>query len=194
MAGHFLFMEDDFLVCPHALRALAYVTAKAHAYFPEGWSGIRVSYGLCGILLLDADVTAVADYLEQHQARRPPDHLLPEWIAGETPQARAFLQGRRNLGYRFNVLRHIGVTSSLREAHQVGFPGCYEELVFPVVFEAEAWRPQEPACLSDDLWPCKGAPGWPRAWPLHNVAAKGAQFLDAGAAHHRVAYVPPHEA
>ena len=26
--------------------------------------------------------------------------------------------GRRNLGYRFNVLRHIGVTSSLRDKHQ----------------------------------------------------------------------------
>ncbi len=34
----------------------------------EGWSGVRVSYGLCGILLADADVPAVADYLEQHQA------------------------------------------------------------------------------------------------------------------------------
>ena len=34
LAGHFLFMEDDFVLCPHALRALAYVTSKAHAYFP----------------------------------------------------------------------------------------------------------------------------------------------------------------
>jgi hypothetical protein len=34
LAGNFLFMEDDFLFCPHALRALAYVTNKAHAYFP----------------------------------------------------------------------------------------------------------------------------------------------------------------
>ena len=34
---------------------------------PGGWSGIRVSYGLCGIVLTDGDVTAVADYLEEHQ-------------------------------------------------------------------------------------------------------------------------------
>ena len=34
LAGHFIFMEDDFLICPHALRALAYLTAKAYAYFP----------------------------------------------------------------------------------------------------------------------------------------------------------------
>jgi hypothetical protein len=34
LGGHFMFMEDDFLLCPHALRALAYVTSKAHAYLP----------------------------------------------------------------------------------------------------------------------------------------------------------------
>ena len=34
LGGHFLFMEDDFLLCPHALRTLAYLTSKAHAYFP----------------------------------------------------------------------------------------------------------------------------------------------------------------
>ena len=34
LAGHFLFMEDDFLLCPHGLQALAYATSKAHAYLP----------------------------------------------------------------------------------------------------------------------------------------------------------------
>ncbi len=34
LAGHFLFMEDDFLLCPHALRTLTYIISKAHAYFP----------------------------------------------------------------------------------------------------------------------------------------------------------------
>jgi hypothetical protein len=33
-AAHFMFMEDDFVLCHHALRTLAYVTAKAHAYLP----------------------------------------------------------------------------------------------------------------------------------------------------------------
>ena len=34
LAAHFLFMEDDFILCPHGLRTLAYVTSKAHAYLP----------------------------------------------------------------------------------------------------------------------------------------------------------------
>jgi hypothetical protein len=71
---YFLFMEDDFVVCPHALRAMSYITNKANAYYPRGWSGIRVSHGLCGILINDADVPEVANYLEQHQ-------VLP-WFPG----------------------------------------------------------------------------------------------------------------
>jgi hypothetical protein len=33
----------------------------------ETWSAIRVSYGLCGIIIMDKDVLPVADYLEEHQ-------------------------------------------------------------------------------------------------------------------------------
>ena len=36
----------------------------------------------------DRDVQEMAAYLEQHQARRPPDHLVSEWINAETQQAR----------------------------------------------------------------------------------------------------------
>ena len=36
LASHFLFYEDDFILCPHGLRTLAYVTSKAHAYLPGG--------------------------------------------------------------------------------------------------------------------------------------------------------------
>ena len=42
-------------------------------------------------------------------------------------------------------------------------PRCYEELVSPVVFPVESFKPRE--CPRDDLWPC------PRAAP---VAAGGA--------------------
>ena len=33
-AHHFVFMEDDFILCPHAIRAMSYLTTKALAYFP----------------------------------------------------------------------------------------------------------------------------------------------------------------
>ena len=35
----------------------------------DGWSAIRVSHGLCGIIIMDKDVPTVADYLEEHQVR-----------------------------------------------------------------------------------------------------------------------------
>jgi hypothetical protein len=51
LASHFIFMEDDFILCPHALYATQYIISKAYAYNPIGFSGIRVSYGLCGVIL-----------------------------------------------------------------------------------------------------------------------------------------------
>ena len=65
LASHFLFMEDDFVLCPNALHALEYIIAKVYAYRPVGFSGIRVSYGLCGVILNDRDVSEFANYLEQ---------------------------------------------------------------------------------------------------------------------------------
>jgi hypothetical protein len=36
-----------------------------------GWAGIRVSYGLCGIIVPDSDVQALALYLEERQVQSP---------------------------------------------------------------------------------------------------------------------------
>jgi hypothetical protein len=39
---YYMFMEDDFHVCPHFLRATHYVIEKANHVKPN-WLGIRVS-------------------------------------------------------------------------------------------------------------------------------------------------------
>ena len=78
LAGHFIFMEDDFILCPHALYAMQYIISKAYAYKPIGFSGIRVSYGLCGVILNDKDVHEFANYLEQHQVIPPLQCISPQ--------------------------------------------------------------------------------------------------------------------
>jgi hypothetical protein len=75
-------MEDDFILCPHALYATQYIISKAYAYNPIGFSGIRVSYGLCGVILNDRDVQEFANYLEQHQVRVPQQDLTRQGKRG----------------------------------------------------------------------------------------------------------------
>lgn len=46
----------------------------------EGWAGIRVAYGLCGIVVMDKDVRAVAGYLDEHQVFVP--YFILRFTAG----------------------------------------------------------------------------------------------------------------
>jgi hypothetical protein len=45
----FMFMEDDFRVCVHTLRAVHYLVSKADAVYPQ-WLGVRFSYGMNGVV------------------------------------------------------------------------------------------------------------------------------------------------
>lgn len=159
-ADVFLFSEDDMHLCPHGLDALKYMTDKAAAYMPD-WFSIRCSFGLNGALFPGPDVSAFADYLIKHQARRPPDHLLVEWFAGETAESSSYRGSRRHMAFKYNVLDHYGAHSTLRSSLSPTYPRCFEPLVVPVVFEVEVFKPKE--CPgNEDVWPClPGAPGAP---------------------------------
>lgn len=157
---YYLFMEDDFSLCPHALLAIHYMIEKAHRLHGD-FISVRMSYGLSGIVMHTRDLAAFGAYLLEHQARRPPDHLFAEWSGKETAQARAYIGQRVNAVFRYNLLDHLGVVSSLRSAPQTTWPRCYEDLTYPTLFHVEAYDPQ--ACAHDDMWPC-GSPG--EAQPL----------------------------
>ncbi len=66
------------------------------------------------------------EYLLKHQVRRPPDHLVVEWFAGETAESKAYKGNRANIGFRYNLFNHIGIVSTLRKQLQTTFPLCYE--------------------------------------------------------------------
>jgi len=46
--AHFVFVEDDFRLCPHGLAAIHYALAKADAFFNADWIAVRASFGLNG--------------------------------------------------------------------------------------------------------------------------------------------------
>jgi hypothetical protein len=154
VAQAYMFMEDDFRMCPRGGAALAYLIHRAHHLRPN-WNAIRVSFGLNGAIVRMADVPALEAYYREHVARRPPDHLTVEWFAGERDQSAAVKAGRPHMAFRYNVLEHFGHVSSLRDKETPHYALCYDTLNEGVVFEVEAWK--EYPCQHDDLWPCDPA-------------------------------------
>ena len=138
-------------LCPHALFSIQYMLTKAERYF-SNFMMIRCSYGMNGIIIRDEDMRSFGDYLVEHQVRRPPDHLVVEWFAGETEQSNKLKAGRAHLSFRYNILNHLGKISTLRDAHSKAFPICYEDLGEPTLFEVEAFDFLK--CEDDDISPC----------------------------------------
>ena len=111
-----------------------------------------MSFGLNGIIVHSDDMAEVARYLNKHRRRRPPDHLMVEWMAAEKPESKAYVGNRRLIAYRFNVLKHNGAVSTLRNTISPSYPKCFERLGEPVNFEVESFNQKQ--CPQDDVWPC----------------------------------------
>lgn len=183
-----LLYEDDFHFCDNALLALDYMIARAHEYEGvNGWSAIRCSFGLNGIVLQNgatqrdhADVAAFRLYLGEHYVRRPPDHLAVEFYAKESRQARKHFGKRRVMAFRYNIARHDGKHSTLREDVAWDTPQCFTELIAPQVFPVEAWNPVD--CPRDDMWPCDGKAARPTVLVWNNAS-------EAHVSNNRIIYV-----
>ncbi|KAH8044520.1 hypothetical protein JL722_14640 [Aureococcus anophagefferens] len=150
-AAYFLFAEDDMKLCGHGLFAAEYVVRRAERAYPN-FMAVRASFGMNGIFIHDADIAHFSAYMLAHQARRPPDHLVVEWFAGETEESRTYRGDRQHLGFRWNFFDHIGARSTLRAQTSGKMPACYEELLAPVVFPVDAYHPKR--CPNHDFTPC----------------------------------------
>eukprot|EP00741_Cyanophora_paradoxa_P011373 tig00020556_g10986.t1 len=156
LPAFFGFFEDDFELCPNAFHALVHATRKAFTYCPD-CSALRVSTGLNGVIVKGANASALADYLDRHARRRPPDHLVSEWYLAEKPDAALTPPDGRagNMAYRWNILSHLGRQSSIKpdvDRSKNEWPGCWTPLSW-MLFEKEMFYPSE--CPNDDVWPCR---------------------------------------
>ena len=149
---YYLVMEDDFTLCPHFFKQLHAMVDKAFRYHAE-WFSLKFSFGMNGYLIHNAngDSQHLYEYLLRKQRLRPPDHLMVEWSAGEKESVE-YKRGRPHCVYRYNLLYHLGLVSSLRPEQNPEYPPCFHELNSQIAFEVESFRARE--CAHDDLWPC----------------------------------------
>ncbi|KAA6429434.1 MAG: hypothetical protein FRX49_00828, partial [Trebouxia sp. A1-2] len=129
IAHYYLFMEDDFRMCPHTMRLLPYMLAKLNAMpSAQKWLGLRVSYGMNGILLRSEDLKSFATYMRTRIELLPPDLIWLEWFSGHGPRTMANRR-RPMAAYRYNLLEHIGAVSSFTvRVERPAFPNCYESM------------------------------------------------------------------
>ena len=145
-----LLTEDDAVMCEGGLVWLGEAIASANRVDPR-WSMVRTSVGFIGIATRRADAYALADFLETHYEKKPPDILLIEWVHGdwegsvrERDEARArggsgrgsresskssrgdrtSPSPRRHFVATRNAFEHVGAVSSLRETGLGHGPQC----------------------------------------------------------------------
>jgi hypothetical protein len=71
---YFMFMEDDFTMCDSGYEAIWHAIGKSNSYSPD-WAGLRVSYGLNGIVVPCKDLPAMKKFMFDKSAWRPADLL-----------------------------------------------------------------------------------------------------------------------
>jgi len=138
---YFVLIEDDFIPCPNFAERLRILINEAGEKHGD-WFSIRISFGSTGIVLKNGrDVIEAANYVEVNRARRPPDHLLVEFVIGETAYAAKYKNGRPHLAYRFNALEHIGSASTIRvQRDHSPYVSCWEPLNSSVLFPSETCK------------------------------------------------------
>ena len=150
---YFMFMEDDFKTCAGTIGALRYLLDKADAVYPT-WLGVRLSYGMNGVVMRSDDLKPFADYLAEHVSRQPPDILWREWVEGNRPDVRQHTGGRRMMVYRYNLMEHVGSVSTFAvRPNRPKWPGCYDSMT--KVWSLSAGEKfDEGTCKAVDLSPC----------------------------------------
>jgi hypothetical protein len=161
-ARYILFMEDDFLICDHAVMAMQYLIAKANDYYPE-WVSLRVSYGLNGVIVKAQDLPLIINYYEGMVGKHgktlptPPDHLIYYFAEEQRKNNPA----RILVAFRYNLFSHIGDVSSFTGRAKRYNPNCYQVL-YDWLQEGERFH--NDWCKTNDVSPCSPDPSVQSKW------------------------------
>ncbi|KAL0484452.1 hypothetical protein AKO1_005158, partial [Acrasis kona] len=150
-----MLMEDDFVLCPHAIHHLnRIVYAVDREYFSKRWSVIRTSVGLNGIIVRCQHLPIIAREVQQNYTMYPADSLLSEvWTMHHQRSEEYFGKGATFVTYRHNIMRHIGVSSTIHNGRSNDrvFPGCYDPLTSSLDWN-EAFQLE--GCEGKEFTPC----------------------------------------
>ena len=168
-AEHVMLLEDDWLLCPNGLAAVAHAMDKSYMYDPH-WIALRVSYGFNGVVVKGGDLPSLTEHLAAHFSRRPPDHLLFEWFSGERGDTKRRAAGRSYRISRYNTFHHIGHLSTLAQPKGRYNPGCYA-LLYDWLLPAEVFNEK---VHTPPPWRKHSCPPWLRAHHMQLCAPRGA--------------------
>jgi hypothetical protein len=147
--------------------ACLHVCARSSAYLDSCGSRLD-AYIACaierhtGLVLHQADLPALSDYILANMHRKPPDWLMTEWYKGMTYTAKMAIGNRhRGFTHRLNMFEHIGNHSSFPGREDQGSKDSQSHVNYdiPKCFDANWWLlPAErynPLCTPlSSLSPC----------------------------------------
>eukprot|EP01080_Neovahlkampfia_damariscottae_P011945 gene11945-5346_t len=132
---YLLFMEDDFIVCRGLLEALL-INSKNLKHKDPKFCGIRLSYGMSGILLKRKDLMEYRIWAQSIINIMPIDNALQSFWFSMSNKDKNLVsckkQNRKVYTYEKVMLEHIGDVSTFTERNKPGFrrpfPKCYSPI------------------------------------------------------------------
>eukprot|EP00656_Telonema_subtile_P004026 TRINITY_DN11831_c0_g1_i1.p1 TRINITY_DN11831_c0_g1~~TRINITY_DN11831_c0_g1_i1.p1 ORF type:complete len:451 (+),score=65.89 TRINITY_DN11831_c0_g1_i1:252-1604(+) len=147
-----MLLEDDFEPCTRFVELSSHAIEQA-SKVDSDWSGIRVSFGMNGILLQCRDLLPLARYLVEEQLNMPVDLLTDEWHMKATKKTQLALGKRRCFFYKHNLLFHIGFVSTFKDRKERSGLLCGAKLALVNSFVAGTSF-QQSVCPRADISPC----------------------------------------
>ncbi|GAM23213.1 hypothetical protein SAMD00019534_063880, partial [Acytostelium subglobosum LB1] len=144
-----MLMDDHHTVCSGALSVLSYIIKKATVYQPS-WRILRTSYDTNGLLIADAELEPLANYLYENSHIKPASVLFAEWMCGMTEmgldRAGKCTYKPISLSFRWNLMEDSDMLGN-NGAHATCWSD-YKEFVS----DFEEYNDDE--CPEDDMSPC----------------------------------------